>query len=233
VHLYASFLLLTLVSASCLAGPEGTRAAADHDFARWEPQISAFERMDQSHPPPAHALLFIGSSTIRMWSTLAADFPGHAVINRGFDGSEIVDSTHFCDRIVVPYKPRMIFFRAGGNDLWRGKSAERVFADYRDFVAAVHAQLPDTEIVWIAWSPTPSRWQQADKEKQLNELVKAFSRSDPRLGYVETYDMVLDAQGQPRPELFRSFSWKTSCISMPKVISCWPSGCVRICRSRR
>jgi lysophospholipase L1-like esterase len=125
------------------------------------------------------------------------------VINRGFGGSEIADATHFCDRIVVPYKPRMIFFRAGGNDLWHGKSPEQVFADYRQFTAKVHAALPDTEIVWISWSPTPSRWKQAGKEKQLNELVKAFTQDNPKLGYIETYDLVLDAEGRPRPELFR------------------------------
>ncbi len=173
-----------------------------HDYSKWEPEIAAFEQRDRTNPPPIGGLLFLGSSTIRMWTTLAEDFPVQPVINRGFGGSEIVDSTHFAERIVFPYKPRMILFRAGGNDLWNGKPPEQVFADYQAFVATVHGRLPATEIVWISWSPTPARWRQADKEKQLNRLVEDFSRSTPHLGYIETYDMVLDAKGHTRRELF-------------------------------
>src|SRR5207248_7013312 len=66
-------------------------------------------------------LVFIGSSTVRMWKSLALDFPQQRVINRGFGGSEIVDSTHFAERVIFPYAPRMVLLRAGGNDLWRSE----------------------------------------------------------------------------------------------------------------
>src|SRR5436190_3718497 len=76
-----------------------------HDFPRWEKEIAAFEHMDATNRPPKGALLFIGSSTIRRWSTLAQDFPHHQVLTRGFGGSQIVDSTHFAARIIFPYEP--------------------------------------------------------------------------------------------------------------------------------
>ena len=66
--------------------------------------------------------------------------PAHPIINRGFGGNEIADSTHFADRMIFPYQPRMIFLRAGGNDIHNGKTAEQVFADFKEFVATVHAQ---------------------------------------------------------------------------------------------
>jgi lysophospholipase L1-like esterase len=198
--------LLPLMLGLCFGAPIHALSAADtdHDFAKWEKDITAFEAMDRTNPPPKGALLFIGSSTIRMWKTLPEDFPKHTVINRGFGGSEIVDSTHFSERIVFPYKPQMIFFRAGGNDLWNGKAPETVFEDYKEFVATVHAKLPETEIVWISWDHTPSRWKQADKEDQLNALVKEFSQSSPKLEYIDTTDMVMGPDGRPRTELFRS-----------------------------
>ncbi|MGD0744936.1 MAG: GDSL-type esterase/lipase family protein, partial [Verrucomicrobiota bacterium] len=124
------------------------------------------------------------------------------VINRGVGGSEIVDSTHFADRIIFPYAPRMIFLRGGGNDLWAGKSPEEVFADFKDFVASIRAKLPETGIVFISCSPSQSRWQQRDKEKAVNVMVKEYARRTPHLQYLETYDMVLGADGRPRPELF-------------------------------
>jgi lysophospholipase L1-like esterase len=173
-----------------------------HNFARWEKEISAYEQMDRTNPPPKGALLFVGSSTIRLWKTLPQDFPDQKVINRGFGGSEIADLTHFADRLIFPHQPRMVFFRAGGNDLFSGTSPEQVFADFKDFVACVQAKLPNTEIVFISWSPSIARWQQAGKEKALNDMVKQFAREIPRVKYLEAYDISLGADGKPRPELF-------------------------------
>jgi lysophospholipase L1-like esterase len=177
-------------------------AETNHNFAKWEKEIAAFEQSDATNPPPKGALLFIGSSTIRFWKTLAEDFPGQRVINRGFGGSEIVDSTHFADRIIFPYAPRMIFLRAGGNDLWAGKSPERVFADFQEFVAAVHAKLPGTEIVFISLNPSIARWKQHEQEKTVNSLVEKCVPQQPHLTYIETYPMVLGTNGEPRAELF-------------------------------
>lgn len=182
--------------------PVAWGAETKHDFAKWEKDISAYEQMDRTNPPPRGALLFAGSSSIRLWKTLAQDFPEHRVINRGFGGSQIVDSTHFADRIIFPYAPRMIIFRAGGNDLWAGKSAEQVFAEYKEFVSTVHAKLPETDIAFISWNPTLARLKQAQKEKALNNMVAEFSRGNAHLKYIECYDMVLGADEQPRAELF-------------------------------
>lgn len=179
-------------------------AEPQHDFAKWEGEISAYERADATNPPPHDAIEFVGSSTIRLWTTLAQDFPGQPVFGRGFGGSEIQDSTHFAGRIILPYAPKKIFFRAGGNDLANGWSPEQVFGDYQEFTALVHAKLPATEIYFISWSPTPSRWKQHDAEKKLNSLVAAFSHGKPWLKYIETADLPLGADGKPRPELFQA-----------------------------
>src|SRR5438093_4590311 len=173
-----------------------------HDFARWEKEIAAFERTDATNPPPKGALLFIGSSTIRRWSTLAQDFPHHQVLNRGFGGSQIVDATHFAERIIFPYEPSMIFLRAGGNDLWVGKSVEEVFGDFKAFVKKVDAKLPHANIAFISLSPSIARWTQAEKEKALNDQIKGYCRGRRHLKYIETYSLPLGPDGQPRPELF-------------------------------
>ena len=83
-----------------------------------------------------------------------------------------------------------------------GKSVSQVFEDYQAFVAKIHAKLPETDIFFIGLSPSIKRWQQADKEKELNGLVKNFVTSKPHLKYIETWDMVLGADGKPRKELF-------------------------------
>ena len=165
--------------------------------------MAAFEKMDATNPPPKGEIVFTGSSTIRFWNTLPTDFPKSKIINRGFGGCEIEDVTHFADRIIFPYEPRMIFLRAGGNDLWAGKTSEQVFEDFKDFVQTVHKKLPKTEIVFISLSPSIARWKQADKEKEVNRLVHNYTRMHRHLKYIETYALPLDGKGQPRPELFR------------------------------
>jgi lysophospholipase L1-like esterase len=176
----------------------------NHNFARWEKEIAAYEQMDGTNPPPRGGIVFIGSSTIRRWTTLPRDFPEQPVLNRGFGGSEIADSTYFADRLIVPYQPKMVFLRAGGNDIFAGKSPEQVFADFKEFVTKIRHALPQTEILFISLSPSISRWSQASKEKTLNEMVKAYAQTMPGVKYIETYDLPLGLDGQPRPELFVS-----------------------------
>ena len=175
-----------------------------HDFAKWEKEVSNMEAGDKTNPPPKNASLFIGSSTIRLWKTLAQDFPNAVVINRGFGGTEIVDSTHFAERLIFPHAPKQIFLRAGGNDLWAGKTPDEVFTEFKEFVATVHAKLPETEIIFLALSPSPARWSQAAREKKLNDLISDFTKTDARFSYIETYDLVLGKDGKPRAELFVS-----------------------------
>jgi lysophospholipase L1-like esterase len=177
-------------------------AETNHNFGKWEKEISNYEASDKTNAPPKHGLLFTGASTIRRWTTLSQDFPNQPVINRGFGGSEVVDVTHFADRIVFPYEPKMIFFRSGGNDIHNGKSPEKVFADFKEFVALVHAKLPETEIVFISQNPTIARLAQNDKEQVYNKMVKEFTKQAPYLKYCEVTDMVLDKDGKVRPELF-------------------------------
>ena len=173
----STFLLKSFVLIACLFGLSIQAQTPAPDFSRWEKEIAAFEQSDRTTPPPQNGLVFTGSSTIRRWQTMAEDLPGHKVLNRGFGGSQIVDATHFADRIIFPYKPKMVLIRSGGNDINSGKSPEQVFADFKEFVAKVHGKLPKAEIVYIALSPSVARWNQADKEKALNATVLAFTKT--------------------------------------------------------
>jgi lysophospholipase L1-like esterase len=178
------------------------RPAAAHDFDKWEKEVAAYEAADRANPPAKGAVLFIGSSTIRLWKTLAEDFPDHKVINRGIGGSEIVDSTHFAERIIFPYEPRQIFLRAGGNDIHAGRLPEEVAADFAAFVEKVHARLPKTEIVYIFVNPAPARWGENDKYRDLNRRIREMALHIPRVSSVDAYDISLNSEGQARHELF-------------------------------
>ena len=178
-------------------------ATAPSAVPPFEKEIRAFEAADRTHPPPKGAVLFIGSSSIRLWDTLATDFPGVAVINRGFGGSQIADSTRYAGRIVIPYHPARIVMYAGDNDLAAGKSPQQVLEDFQGFVNKVRADLPDVPIDFISIKPSLARWRLIDNIRQANRWIERYAKSERNLGYIDVFTPMLGADGKPRPELFR------------------------------
>ena len=169
---------------------------------KWEPAIQKFEQADRASPPPRDAVLFVGSSSIRMWKEVDQDFPGVPVINRGFGGSQISDSTRYLDRIIAPYQPRMIVFYAGDNDIAGGHTPQQVFADYQEFVRQVRGRLPHVPIAYISIKPSPARAKFLQATRQANELIRQYIATRKDLSYIDVFTSMLGADGQPRPELF-------------------------------
>lgn len=170
--------------------------------SKWEKDIAAFEASDKTNAPPTNAILFVGSSSIRLWKTLAKDFSAFPVINRGFGGSQMADTLEFADRIVLPYRPRQIVVYAGDNDLAAKKTPEQVADDFKAFVKKVHAVLPQTSIGYIAVKPSPSRWHLADKGRATNKLIADFAKTDARLAFLDIWTPMLGPDAKPREDLF-------------------------------
>ena len=173
-------------------------AAAQND--RWEKDIAAFEAADLASPPPKGEILFVGSSTIRLWDLKAA-FPDLKTINRGFGGSEMQDATRYVDRIVVPYSPRIVVVYAGDNDIM-GTPSEQIVIAFERFVRAVHAKLPEAKILYIGIKPSLLRWNSVDRMRQANAMIRQFCERDDRLGFVDTDNAMLGWDEKPRKELY-------------------------------
>jgi len=170
---------------------------------RWEPDILAFESQDKIDFPDSLDVLFVGSSSIRLWSTLASDFNGTKVLNRGFGGSCMADLVHFTHRIILPYRPKKIVIYSGDNDINGGKTPEQVLEDFKNLVKIIQDSLPTARIVLIAIKPSFSRWEKVEEMRQANNLMKEFILNDTRLSFIDTFCHTLGANGMPRPELFR------------------------------
>ncbi len=164
--------------------------------------ILAFEAADKTNPPPQNAILFLGSSSIRKWTTLARDFPNHKVFNRGFGGSQVSDSIYYFNRIVVPYKPKVIVLYAGSNDIAARKTPEQVIEDCETFVHKVETALPQTRVAFISINASPSRWKDREKVMEANRAIADFMAQGDQRAFIDIYPAMLDAAGQPRPELY-------------------------------
>jgi len=195
-------LLVTALSLAACGVPQAPAAApAPAAFAA---DIAAFEAADRRDPPAPGGVVFVGSSSIRLWPALGDDFPGVHVLQRGFGGSQLSDVVRYAPRIVLPYRPRLIVLYAGDNDLWEGKSPDSVFRDFQAFVALVGQALPETRIAYIAIKPSGSRWAIADKMRAANAMIREHTAGNPRLSYVDVFTPMLDSAGNPREDLFVS-----------------------------
>lgn len=175
--------------------------AKDPDPARFAAEIQAFQTWDTKNAVPVDAVLFVGSSTIRLWNT-ADRFPGLPIVNRGFGGSHISDVNHFIDAVATKYAADVVVFYAGDNDINDGKTPERVLADYQAFVTRVHAAKASTRIIFLGIKPSLARWKLWPVMQRANEMVRAFSATRPNLLFLDCSPEMLGPNGQPRPSLF-------------------------------
>lgn len=186
-----------ILAAPMLCGTPAHADAPDPDPRRYEAEIDAFVLWDSKNAVPEQAILFVGSSSVRLWPTALA-FPGKPVINRGFGGAELSDVVHYYELVIRPYAPGKIFLYAGDNDIANGKSAGQVFEDYIALVERVQSDLPDTELVFMSIKPSTARWEFWPEMVEANRLVREYSEKRPSLGYVDVATPLLDGQGQPK-----------------------------------
>ena len=201
-------LLAVALGAGTSAGsqtqcPRVKPAPVSAEPAPWESDIAQFEAADILNPPPKHAVLFVGGSSITLWPKLEVDFPRADVIQRGFGGAELSALIWYAPRVILPYCPRLIVVYAGDNDLASGRSPDDVLKDYKKFVAVVHGTLPETRIAFIAIKPSSARVALLDKMRAANALVRRYASTNQKLLYVDVFTPMLGANGLPRDSLFQ------------------------------
>ena len=186
------------------AGAQDTRGVARDAVSspQWAADMAVFAAEDARNPPPDHPIVFTGSSSVRMWRTLAADFPGRPVLNRGFGGSQLRDATWYADEVAIHYRPRQVVLYAGDNDIDAGRPPQQVLADFRAFVARIRRDLPDVPIAWLAIKPSLARIDQLPAQREANALVQAETARMRGVEFIDVATPMLDPQGMPRAELF-------------------------------
>lgn len=202
LSLLLSFLLLAASFAFATAAAPAPSATGPVASADWSADMRRFAADDAAQPPVPGSVLFLGSSSMRLWTSVAQDFPGIPTVNRGFGGSQIADSLVHYEKIFGAHRPRLIVFYAGTNDLAAGKTAAEVAADFATFCARVHREMPETRIVFVSIQKAPARAAMHPQMDAANALVREFCAQDPRRGFLDVNPAVVDAAGKPRMELY-------------------------------
>ncbi len=181
---------------------------ARNDPTRWERTVRKLERKARQHPPSPDTVIFIGSSSIRLWKSLTEDFAPLPVVNHGFGGAQILQVTFYTDRLIFPFKPQAVVFYAGDNDIgsvWfaKKKTPEEVLVAFQQFCGKVHDRYPEMPIYVLSIKPSIRRRKRWPQMQAANTLLEEFAWSDERIQFVDVAAPLLAANGQPRSDVFR------------------------------
>ena len=168
----------------------------------YEEEVRALERRHRAFPPPEGSIVFYGSSSIRLWSTLEQDLPNLPLVNCGFGGSTLDACSWFFHRLVVPLRPRALIVYAGDNDLGDGRSPDQVLSSYRALTDQIGAHLGSIPYTFLSIKPSPARSGLTDVIRQTNERIRREHAYLPGGIYVDVFTPMLGRDGLPRRELY-------------------------------
>ena len=202
-------IVLVLVSLNSWVGAQ--EAELDPKIAKWEKDIVKLETHNLAQPKVANAILYCGSSSIRLWRTVATDMAPWPAISRGFGGAKLPDLIHYAPRIVGPHlgekNPNrcraVVVFVA--NDI-TGKDSdttpEGVAKRFNTLHQWIRQQDPTIPVFWIEVTPTQKRWEQWPKIAEATKRIGKVIDADANTHLIATAGAYLGLDGQPRPELF-------------------------------
>jgi len=189
--------LFTQLSIIKYKNPEGV--------LRYEADINKFDSLNIVEHHSDSALLFLGSSYIRLWTNIKKDLDYPDIIHRGFGGSNLRDVAYYIKRIVYPHNPKAIFMYVGNDivDSEKDKSPDQVFELFKYTVELIRQKFPTTPITWLHISPSERRWGAWDKVQAANKLIEDYCNSNKNLFSINFSKSFLGADGQPIKSLYR------------------------------
>ncbi|MBT3229005.1 MAG: hypothetical protein HOD43_03190 [Candidatus Marinimicrobia bacterium] len=202
IVLNISLILITSFIVNCGPAPGAAPQEVNVDPLRFADVVAGFKSADSLKKPRSNSVLFVGSSSIRGWKTLSADFPELNVLNRGFGGSHMSDLLFYMDDLVFPYRPNAIVVYEGDNDIAAGKTPERVLSDYNVFVERVLEIWPNQPIFFISIKPSLARVNYMGNMAKANALIKARTEEGENLYFIDVYTPMLSEDGTPRKDIF-------------------------------
>ncbi len=194
-----NILYFLLPLALCWTGSVLAQVAAP--FAN---EIADFKKRDSLQAPAPGGVLFLGSSSFRLWENIEESFPGVPLINRGFGGSSLPDVISYVDDIVFPYAPKQVIIYCGENDFAGADSitAQIVQERFTQLFRIIRNRLPEAHIAFVSIKPSPSRAHLMPKMVEANSLIRSFLQKEKRTAFVDVYQLMLDKEGKPMEDIF-------------------------------
>ncbi len=167
-------------------------------------EIAAFKKADSITAPPAHPILFVGSSSFTKWTDVQNYFPDYTILNRGFGGSTLQDVIRYADDVIFKYDPKQIVIYCGENDFASSDTVTvpTVIGRFTKLYNMIREHYKNTPVAYVSMKPSPSRAHLFEKYKQANAIIKTMMEKDGHAVFINVYDAMLGADGKPLPDIF-------------------------------
>ena len=185
-----------------VVAPSATPQASPVPGNPFESEVTALEAKLAHAPVAPGAIVFYGSSSIRLWKSLSQDFPDYSVLNCGFGGSRLVDCARYANRLVLPRKPSAVIIYAGDNDLAIGTAPEKAFQAFQQLFGIFRNYSPSMPIAFISVKPSPARCRYLDNIRKFNRLVEDYLHTRPETDYIDIFSDMLGPDQKPISSLF-------------------------------
>jgi len=167
-------------------------------------EIKAYKKADSIYVPAKNAILFVGSSSFRLWKDYSTYFPGFPIINRGVGGASLPDIIRYTNDIIVPYQPKQVVIYCGENDFVTSDSVTAIMVTnrFKTLFNSIRSQLPKVPIAFISIKPSPSRNKYRSAIVEANAAIEQFLRKQNRTAFINIFNDMLGTDGRPIPDLF-------------------------------
>jgi lysophospholipase L1-like esterase len=165
-------------------------------------EIQKFRTADSITAPPANPILFVGSSSFRMWKDVKEYFPGYTILNRGFGGSGIPHLIQYADDVIFKYQPRQIVIYCGENDLGPNVSGEYIAGKFKELFQLIRSKMPDVPVAYISMKPSPRREKFIVAMKDGNKRIKKFLKKQKKTAYIDVFSAMRNADGTVKTDIF-------------------------------
>ena len=177
---------------------------------QFEQEVSLLESLDLEEKAGEKDLLFIGSSSIRLWDNIQVDMYPYSSVKRGYGGAHFYDLIHFSERLVKNHYPKAILIFVanditGSNDFINlagdisPNEVKKLFRYNYKSIRRIHKHIP---IFLIETTPTPKRWKVWNKILQANKKLERFCKQETNLYFISTRDKFIGEDGLLIQSLF-------------------------------
>lgn len=201
MNLLRILFLFFLLSCGC----SPLKQYSETTYAWALPEIEKFKTLDATTTYAPQSILFLGSSSIRLWDSLVEDMAPLPVIQRGYGGAHFRDLIFFIDTILNQHDLSMVVCFVA-NDISQSKSDEstkKILKNFDYAMRRIRKKHPTIPIVQLSITPTESRWHLWSQINNLNAGLKSYCESNDNIYFIETTPYFLNAEGLPKKELFR------------------------------
>jgi lysophospholipase L1-like esterase len=157
--------------------------------AQFKDEVASFDQIQVTAEP---VVIFTGSSSVRLYKNVAKLSDKVRILNTGFGGSTAFGLLTYLNQTVLRFKPKQVFIYEGDNDVAAGRTNATIIAHLNSIFPRIWADLPETQIVFIAAKPSPLRWDKHQQYEALNSAIERWARREKRLKFADVYSPMID-----------------------------------------